>query len=80
MSREEKQVWDILKKKFIPPKVYELYDKPVDRAFGRMTQDWEEYREDEQFYPEYQEIISNPLGSSPKENKNDQNDAETFSV
>ena len=53
---EKKQVWDILKKKFIPEDVYELYDTPTDRAFGRMTQDWEEYSVGEQFYPEYQTL------------------------
>lgn len=51
------KAWDIHKKKFIPNDVWTLCNNPVGRETAVMTQDWEDYKEGEHFYPEFQTIV-----------------------
>jgi uncharacterized phage protein (TIGR01671 family) len=57
MNREIKfRVWDIIKKEFIPNDVWAVCQTDFS-AFGIMLKDWEEYREGEYFYKDYQVLM-----------------------
>lgn len=57
MEREIKfRVWDINKKVFIPNDVYGIITTDF-KAFGVMLKDWEDYKEGEYMYPEFQTLV-----------------------
>lgn len=50
------KVWDINKKVYIPNDVYGIITTDFN-AFGVMLKDWEDYREGEYMYHEFQTLI-----------------------
>ena len=49
------RVWDVFKKKYLPEDCYAIISHGlINNAFGVMIKDFEEYREGEYFYPEFQ--------------------------
>lgn len=55
MKKIKCRVWDKIKKAFIPNDVYAI--TVTDSSdFGVMIKDWEEYKEGEYFYDQYQQL------------------------